>query len=151
MSPAGYSGTPLPKKLGIKEGHAVALVDAPEEIRGTLGTLPDGVDPVEGLPGEGRSYDVILFFTREPGGLRERLDAALERLDPDGGLWVCWPKKSSPLAGPLDESGVRGAGLATGAVDNKICAVDEDWSGLRFVHRKEDRPGIRAAAARAAG
>lgn len=144
MSPSGYSGTPLPKKLGIKEDHAVALVDAPSGMRATLGSLPKNVDPVDGLPGEGRSYDVILLFSRDPERLPGRLSAALERLDPDGGLWVCWPKKSSALSGPLDESGVRSAGLATGAVDNKICAIDEDWSGLRFVFRKADRPAIRS-------
>jgi hypothetical protein len=83
---------------------------------------------------------VIVLFARSEGELRKRFDSAVPRLQPAGGLWVAWPKQSSSLATDLRESHVRSYGLSTGLVDNKICAIDEDWSGLRFVVRKENRP-----------
>jgi len=135
----GYSGTPLPKKLGIKPGHRVGLAGAPAHVPGLLDPLPSGVRLERSL--RGGPKDVILVFVRTPGELHRRFQAARGKLREDGGLWVCWPKKSSPLATSLRESDVREHGLATGLVDNKVCAVDEDWSGLRFVVRTRDRSG----------
>lgn len=139
MSTAGYSGTPLPKKLGIKEGHAVATLGAPDHFRGLLDPLPAGVLVKAGPRGKG-PFDVIVAFVRTQAELRKRFDRGHALLDPYGGLWIGWPKRSSPLATSLRESHVREYGLSTGLVDNKICAIDEDWSGLRFVVRREDRP-----------
>ncbi len=136
--PAGYSGTPLPKKLGIKEGHLVSAVGAPDDFEETLGLLPSGVRLRSGLRGKG-PFDVVIVFVRTHGQLRDRFLRAREKLETAGGLWVAWPKRSSPLAGPVRERDVRDFGLSTGLVDNKICAIDEDWSGLRFVVRTKDR------------
>lgn len=85
-------------------------------------------------------HDVLIVFVRTPSELREKFQRARVRLRPTGGLWVAWPKQSSSLAGDLRESDVRSFGLSTGLVDNKVCAIDEDWSGLRFVVRRADRP-----------
>ncbi len=128
---AGYSGTPLPRKLGVKEGHRVLLVGAPD--------LPalHGV-PVHRRPGR-EPYDVILLFCRDAATLRRRFPAARDRLVTEGGLWVCWPKRSSGVPTDLSENPIRDYGLAQGMVDNKVCAVDETWSGLRFVYRLADR------------
>jgi hypothetical protein len=136
---AGYSGTPLARKLGIKEGHLVAAVGAPEHFASLVAPLPHGVRLRRDLRG-GAPHDVLIVFVTSDRELRDRFERARAKLDPDGGLWVAWPKQSSPLARGLKESHVRAYGLSTGLVDNKICAVDEDWSGLRFVVRTADRP-----------
>ena len=134
---AGYSGTPLPQKLGIKEGHRVALLGPPEGFSRTLGKLPKGVDVTGDL--EGASFDVILLFVVE----REYLDIAFggsaRRLKPNGGLWVAWPKKASGVPTDLTENSIREVALAAGLVDNKVCAIDDVWSGLRCVYRLKDR------------
>jgi hypothetical protein len=136
---AGYSGTPLPKKLGIKEGHRVALIHAPESFEQTLGALP--ADVVLRRDQRGKSpFDVIVFFTTEAAILREQFAPLAERLTPAGGLWVAWPKKAAQVATDLTEDIIRIIGLDAGLVDNKVCAVDETWSGLRFVLRLKDRP-----------
>ena len=135
---AGYSGTPLARKLGIREGHKVAALGAPERFPALLEPLPVSVRVHTDLRG-GDSFDVVAVFVRTPAELRRRFEQARRRLEQSGGLWVCWPKQSSPLATDLRESDVRGHGLAAGLVDNKICAIDEDWSGLRFVVRLRDR------------
>jgi hypothetical protein len=135
---AGYSGTPLTRKLGIKEAHRVAAVGAPEYFPDLLEPLPPRVRLRSGLRGGG-CFDVVVAFVRTPAELRHRFEKARRRLEGDGGLWVCWPKQSSPLATRLRESDVRAHGLAAGLVDNKVCAIDEDWSGLRFVVRLRDR------------
>ena len=139
---AGYSGTPLPKKLGIKAGARVGVSKAPPAFREALGELPDGVI-VEDAGGKGgaRSYDVVVAFvtaTEELVGAFERLR---KRLDPAGGLWIGWPKKKNAagISSDVTENLVRDVGLATGLVDNKVCAIDETWSGLRLVIRKELR------------
>lgn len=137
---AGYSGTPLPKKLGIKPGHLVASMSAPDSFSDALGPLDPSVRLREGLRGRG-PYDVIVVFVRSEAELRDRFTRAMERLEVSGGLWVSWPKQSSPLATSLKDSDVRSFGLSTGLVDNKVCAIDADWSGLRFVVRKENRDG----------
>lgn len=136
---AGYSGTPLPKKLGIKEGALVATVGAPSDFAETLGPLHASVRVRTDLRSKG-PFDVMIVFARSEREVRDRFDRARLKLDPSGGLWVAWPKQSSPLATELKESHVRTYGLSTGLVDNKVCAIDQDWSGLRFVVRTKDRP-----------
>jgi hypothetical protein len=149
MSPAGYSGTPLPKKLGIEEGSRVGTRYAPDHLPGLLDPLPSGVslEPLEAsghTEGDAR-FDVVLLFVDVIDTLTDEVEPLSGRIEVDGGLWVCWPKMKSPLFRELRESHVRSHGLETGLVDNKICAVDDDWSGLRFVYRREDRPALRAA------
>jgi hypothetical protein len=130
----GYSGTPLPRKLGIKEGHRVLLAGAPDGF--DLGPLPG----VEVHHRAGRTpYDVIVTFTPDRKALDQRFVPLSARLVSNGGLWVAWPKRSSGLATDLDENIVRDVGLAAGLVDNKVCAIDQTWSGLRFVVRLRDR------------
>jgi hypothetical protein len=134
---AGYSGTPLPRKLGIKPGARLGLIRPPANFAETLGELPDGVTPK--AVGRSEQFDVIICFCRASKELTRDLPGLPARLDPAGGLWIAWPKKSSGLATDLGEAEVRGRGLATGLVDNKVCAIDETWSGLRFVVRLTDR------------
>ncbi len=134
---AGYSGTPLPKKLFIKEGARVALVGAPQGFESVLGELPAGA---EFVPASRRGLDVVLLFARSRDELVKRFETCAARIKPDGSLWVAWPKKASKVETDLDEGYVREHGLDVGLVDVKVCAVDETWSGLRFVHRLKDRP-----------
>ena len=134
---AGYSGTPLPKKLGIKEGSAVLLRLAPSGF--DLGPLPPGVKPSRAGLG---LFNVIVFFAANRTTLLRELPQVIAKLDPDGGLWIAWPKKSSGKVTDLDEGFVRNTGLAAGLVDNKICAIDETWSGLRLVYRLRDRAEV---------
>jgi hypothetical protein len=142
---AGYSGTPLPQKLGIKAGARVGLSRPPDDFATTLGELPEGVvleDADERA--DKRPFDVVVAFVvtaRELPALFERLKP---RLDPAGGLWIGWPKKKpkarAAIVTDVTEALVREAGLAAGLVDNKVCAIDDTWSGLRFVVRLADRP-----------
>ncbi len=136
---AGYSGTPLPKKLGIKQGHRVSTVGAPVGFRRTLGKLPAAVELRSDL--RGGPLDVILFFTTRASELRRRFGAVARRLSQSGGFWVAWPKRASGVSTDVSEGLVREIGLAAGLVDNKICAIDAVWSGLRFVIRLKDRKG----------
>jgi hypothetical protein len=140
---AGYSGTPLPKKLGIKENHVVALLYAPDGFVPTLTPLPRDVALHTDLAAA-ESYDVILFFTKNRAALQRRFKALMKALQPDGGLWISWPKKASGVATDITEDVVREIALAAGLVDNKVCAVDETWSGLRLVVRLKDRPKKKA-------
>lgn len=144
--PAGYSGTPLPKKLGLKEGYRVGLLNAPDGLEATLGELPPAVELAEAARGKG--FDVILLFAATAAALDKGLPRMMDKMEPTTSLWVCWPKKSSPLASDVGEADVRRAGLDAGIVDIKICAVDEDWSGLKFMYRLADRPALAAAARR---
>jgi hypothetical protein len=137
MKRAGYSGTPLVRKLGIKEGHLVAALNAPEGFPALL-EPPASVRYLDALTGD-EPFDVIVLFVKELAALEAQIPEAAGRLQQAGGLWVGWAKKSSPLAGELTGDLVRAAGLAAGLVDNKVCAIDQDWSGLRFVYRLEDR------------
>jgi hypothetical protein len=134
----GYSGTPLPTKLGIKPGHRVAFPGAPDGFEELLGELPDGVSVRARVRGP---LDVIVFFTRRRADLERRLPALREAMDAAAGLWVAWPKRSSGVETDVTEDVVRELGLAGRLVDNKVCAIDETWSGLRLVIRLEDRPG----------
>ncbi|MFL5244087.1 MAG: DUF3052 domain-containing protein [Gemmataceae bacterium] len=136
---AGYSGTPLPKKLGIKTDHLVALIDAPPGFDLTLGELPVGVSAHDNLA-DGLAFDVIVFFTKSERDLQKKLKVLAKRLAPSGGLWIAWPKRASSVFTDLTENAVQGIGLEAGLVDNKVCAIDDTWSGLRFVIRLKDRP-----------
>ena len=133
---AGYSGTPLPKKLGIKEGSTVAFSGAPPEFEAALGPLPDAVT-VKRRPGA--PLDVaVAFFTRRVR-LERRLPALARAIHPDGGLWIAWPKRSAKIEGDLTFEAVQEVGLAHGLVDNKSCSIDDRWQALRFVYRLTDR------------
>ena len=134
---AGYSGTPLVQKLGIKEGAAVLLVSPPEGFLKTLGPLPTDAEIVP--PRSRESLDVTLLFVLSQKKLEQEFARQAARLKPAGGLWICWPKKVSGVKTDLTEDLIRDVGLAAGLVDNKVCAVDETWSGLRFVIRLADR------------
>jgi len=136
---AGYSGTPLPQKLGIKEGARLGLVRAPDDFARTLGALPAGVVPRRLAAGKG-GYDVIVCFTQTMAAVARDIPALRQRLDPAGGLWMAWPKQASGIKSDVNENLVRARGLAAGLVDNKVCAIDDVWSGLRFVFRLADRP-----------
>jgi hypothetical protein len=147
MMSTGYSGTPLAKKLGIKEGHRVALLSAPDGFATVLGaTLPGDVEVRTRATG---TAEVIVTFHTQRSQLERRVDALLRLLDVDGGLWVAWPKRASGVATDITEDTVREVFLPLGLVDNKVCAIDETWSGLRVVWRKELRADRRALAARA--
>lgn len=134
---AGYSGTPLVKKLGIKPGHRVAILNAPDEFDTTLGPLPVDVSVIWQLRA---SCDVIVFFTKSNVALGKQFLRLMQNLAPTGGLWIAWPKKASGVATDLTEDVIRNLALANGLVDNKVCAIDETWSGLRLVYRLKDRP-----------
>lgn len=133
---AGYSGTPLPKKLGIKPGSIVALVGAPKGFEGTLGTLPDGVRLQKGLRGR---PNLILLFCRSQAELKKKFPRAARALAEGGGIWLAWPKQSSGVATDLNGNRVRAFGLGKKFVDYKICAIDETWSGLLFSRRRASK------------
>ena len=133
----GYSGTPLAKKLGIKAEYRLGLIRAPADFERTLESLPEGVRISRREVG---TFDVVVFFSTTAAVLESRFERLRERLHPEGGLWVAWPKKSSGVATDLDFQRVQRCGLDGGLVDNKVCAIDETWSGLRFVYRVADRP-----------
>ena len=135
---AGYSAAPLARKLGIKPDSRLALIGAPDGFDDTLGDLPLGVHARRRLGGE--PFDVIVAFHERRAALERRLPALAAALDPAGGLWLAWPKRASGVATDLTDDVVRTLGLATGLVDNKVCAIDPVWSGLRLVHRLRDRP-----------
>ena len=131
---SGYSGTPLPKKLGIKPGSTVALLSPPDDFLRTLGELPDGVRLKTSARGKA---DLILLFARSVAQLRRRFPAAERALAAGGGLWLCWLKKASGVPTDLTEAAVRGWGLDRGLVDYKIAAIDAEWSGLKFARRSQ--------------
>jgi hypothetical protein len=127
---AGYSGTPLPRKLGIKEGSRVAVLSAPDDFDSTLGPLPEGVVVRRRLRGP---LDVVVFFTTSRAQLERRIEALRAALDPAGRLWVAWPKRASGVATDVTEDMVREVALSHRLVDNKVAAVDATWSGLQLV------------------
>lgn len=130
--------TPLARKLGIGGDARVQLDGAPPGFEDVLFELPDGV---ELLRRARDPVDVVVCFCPDRRRLEKRLPRMVELLEPDGGLWIAWPKKSSGVPTDLAFGVVQAAGLAHGLVDNKVCAIDETWSGLRFVYRLTDRPG----------
>jgi hypothetical protein len=131
---AGYSGTPLAKKLGISEGSRLALLRAP---RGVVIELPEGVGVRTRADGQ---VDVAVAFFTERTAFATRLERLGAMVFPSGGLWIAWPKRSSGVVTDMTEDVVREVALPTGLVDNKVCAIDETWSALRLVWRKELRP-----------
>lgn len=133
---AGYSETSLAKKLGIKEGFRVALVGEPQGFRRELAGLPDGVRFVTSVQA---SLDVIVYFVKSQLELTQNFTPLASRLAPAGMLWIAWPKKASGMISDLSDNSVREIGLAAGLVDVKVCAVNEIWSGLKFVIRVKDR------------
>jgi len=135
---AGYSGTPLATKLGIKPGHEVALFRPPPDFEKTLGELPENVHVQVGLAGK-TPLDVIVAFFSKRAELERQLASLRRRMAPACGLWIGWPKKASGVPTDMTENVVREIALPTGLVDNKVCAIDETWSGLRLVIRLENR------------
>jgi hypothetical protein len=133
---AGYSGTPLIKKLGIKEGFRVALVNSPKGFKKELGSLPD---EAKFAPSLTTALDVILLFVNSEIELRNQFAILAENLVANGMVWVAWPKKSSGVTTDLSFTNVQRIGLEAGLVDVKICAVNDVWSGLKFVYRLKDR------------
>lgn len=134
---AGYSGTPLPKKLGLKEGSRIALVNAPKDFARALGELPQNAQIVTRVT---KPLDIVLLFVLNERALLRDFDKLAKKLASNGMIWVAWPKKSSGVATDLSFERVQRIGLDAGLVDVKICAVDEVWSGLKFVFRLKDRP-----------
>lgn len=135
---AGYSGTPLAKKLGIKEHDKVVVLSGPSDFAETLGELPEDATLLSALPRSGQ-IEVIVLFVRSRAELAKGLERAGKRLTDAGGLWIAWPKKASGIKSDMTEDVVRELCLPSGLVDNKVCAIDETWSGLRLVWRKELR------------
>jgi hypothetical protein len=134
---AGYSGTPLAKKLGVKPGFSLALLNAPEGFEGLLEGLPEGVTPQRNPRGK-RPFDVLVLFVTTRAGLEKAFPAAAAKLSEatGAGLWVAWPKRASGVPTDVTEDGVREVCLPSGLVDNKVCAIDGTWSGLRMVRRR---------------
>lgn len=135
---AGCSGTPLPRKLGIKPGQRIAFLGAPPEFGDALGALPEGVGAPRATL-RGGPLDLVVAFFAERRALERRLARLVAALDPAGALWIAWPKRASGVATDLTEDGVRELGLAAGVVDVKVCAIDATWSGLKLVVRVRDR------------
>jgi len=132
----GYSGTPLPKKLGIKDGQHVFFVDAPADVHAELNSALQGCSRASK---EDADLDFVMLFTKSKAALSKEFQRLARKLSPAGMLWVSWPKKTSGVSTDLDENVVRGIGLAAGWVDVKVCAVTDVWSGLKFVRRLKDR------------
>ena len=140
MAPeAGYSGTPLPRKLGIRPGDEVAVLGGPASVADRLSGLPGVAPPRRDLSGSD-PLDVIVFFVTWRAELETQLASLRERMAPACGLWVAWPKRAAGVPTDMTEDVVRDVALPTGLVDNKVCAIDGVWSGLRLVIRRELRP-----------
>ena len=135
----GYSGTPLPKKLGIKPGFRVAFLDLPKDVETELKTALKDCLVADKAP-----IDFAMIFAQSAAELKKQFSNAAKKLAADGMLWVSWPKKSSGVQTDLDENVVREIGLDGGLVDVKVCAVTDIWSGLKFVIRVKDRKAARA-------
>ena len=135
MAAAGYSATPLPRKLGFKPGMTAVFLDAPEHLHALLGDL-EGVSVKRSLRGHA---DLVMCFVTRRRELERRAARLREAVAPDGMVWVCWPKKASKVETDVTEDVVRAVLLPTGLVDNKVAAVDETWSGLKLVVRVELR------------
>jgi hypothetical protein len=133
---AGYSATPLARKLGFKPGMRAHYANAPDGFQALLGELPDGVRVLARPAGE---LDLVVLFVRERRELERRLPGLQRRLDAAGMLWVAWPKRAAKLATDMTEDVVRAVALPRGLVDVKVCAIDATWSGLKLVIRRELR------------
>ena len=146
MSSAGYSGTPLAKKLGIKEDFTILVVNAPEDYEELVAPLPENVRLIDSIKGPawpkdkvGDGLDLIHLFTNSRDELSSELSESVRHLKPNGSFWVSWYKKAAKLPTEITEDTVRDVALPLGLVDIKVCAVDEKWSGLKLVIRKENR------------
>jgi hypothetical protein len=133
---AGYSGTPLPQKLGIKTGLTVVTINAPAKYRRLLAKIPDGVTFSDRLkPGS----NFVHLFTKRRNELQKKMSILRDKISDDGTIWVSWPKKSSGISTDITEDVIREIALPLGFVDIKVCAVDETWSGLKLMIRRENR------------
>ena len=142
MATAGHSGTPLAQKLGIKEGHSVAVLGAPTGFANTLEGLPPDVKVRTTTRG---TNNVVVSFHTQRHDLERRVPTLLATLDVDGGLWIAWPKKASQVPTDITDHVVREVFLPLGLVDNKVCAISDVWTGVRVVWRLENRPARRSA------
>ena len=133
---AGYSGTPLAKKLGIKEGSLIYAVDPPGDLSDLLGPLPSGAQLLDGPQSE---IDIVHLFTNSRDGLLSGLSHSLPLIKQNGAIWVSWFKRAAKLPTEITEDAIRQAAFPLGLVDVKVCAVDDKWSGLKLVIRKENR------------
>jgi hypothetical protein len=145
---AGYSGTPLVQKIGIKAGHRLVLRNHPASFLRDLGKLPDGVTQSGRLAGKA---NVVVFFADRLAALENDFSALARTMEADGMLWVAWPKRASGLPTDLTEDIVRRVALERGLVDVKVCAIDDTWSGLKLVIRLKDRPAKKPASRATAG
>jgi len=134
---AGYSGTPLVKKLGFKEGFRIGMVNPPKGIQKELAPLPDNVSI--NIGSLTKPLDLIILFADSQKTLKTKFPGLARKLVQSGMLWIAWPKKASGIATDLSDNSVREIGLAAGLVDVKVCAINDIWSGLKFVYRLEDR------------
>ena len=132
---AGYSGTPLVDKLGVRPGHRLALLGAPANLDMDL-RLPDDVTVIRRLSGH---CDVVVFFTTQRRELERRIDGIGQAIAPNGAGWIAWPKKTAKVATDMTDHVVREVALPRGLVDTKVCAIDDTWTGLKLVWRKELR------------
>jgi hypothetical protein len=137
LADAGYSGTPLPRKLGIREGDAVCVVADPGNARQLIAPLPAGASFAD----DPAAAEVVILFAANRRGFEGEINALGRAVFPDRSLWITWPKRSSGVATDMTEDVVREVALPLGLVDNKVCAIDATWSGLRLVWRKELRAG----------
>jgi hypothetical protein len=136
MAPSGYSGTPLAKKLGIKEGFKIRLVNEPDYYFKLFTDMPSGIKN----SGETKTKkDFIHYFTKNASQLHKDIKQLRQQMEENGMLWISWPKKSAKVESDVDENIVRDIGLKSGLVDIKVCAVDETWSALKFVIPVKDR------------
>jgi hypothetical protein len=135
---AGYSGTPLPQKLGISEGDAVALIGAPEWLEDLIAEVPSVAEVHTDLDG-GALFDVIVAFVSWRAELEASLGRFRDRMAPACGLWIAWPKRAAKVPSDMSDNVVREVALPIGLVDNKVCAIDDTWSALRLVIRREHR------------
>src|SRR5260370_32258855 len=145
---AGDSGTPLLQKTGIKPGPRLVVRNQPPNFMSNLGLLPEGVATTGRLSGKA---NVVVFFTDRLAALEKNFSALAGTMEPDGMLWVAWPKKASGQPNDLTEDVVRRVALERGLVDVKVCAIDDTWSGLKLVVRLKDRPATRITSRNAAG
>ena len=137
---AGYSGTPLVQKIGIKAGHRVVFRNHPASFLRDLGKLPEGATHSDRLAGKA---NVVVFFTDKLAALESDFSALARTMESDGMLWIAWPKRASGLPTDLTEDVVRRVALERGLVDVKVCAIDDIWSGLKLVVRLKDRPSAK--------
>jgi len=137
---AGYSGTPLPQKLGIKPGLMVVTVNAPANYRRLLGQIPDSITFSERLK-SGSSF--VHLFTSRRSEMQKKMSILRDKISDNGAIWVSWPKKSSGISTDVTEDVIREIALPLGFVDIKVCAVDETWSGLKLMIRRENRKSKR--------